>query len=136
MRVDALTASCGLLTVAAGAFAVWQWTAPAPQRAVAQAEASIGAAPAPDRLASVLSTLAAPATATPAAEPTRPALALRLIGVMTTDDGLMAVIDADGRTLVLRPGEARAGLRLIALDDSLAVVDTGAGEQRLSLGSP
>ena len=59
---------------------------------------------------------------------------MRLVGVMQTDEGGVAVIEADGETLFLRPGESRAGVTLRALDPALAVVETGQGERRLSLG--
>jgi len=86
-------------------------------------------------LAASLSRLTAPEA--PAAEPMAPPppqRSLRLIGVMETDQGRVAVIEADGATLFLRPCEVDAGVTLVALDPSLAVIETAQGERRLSLG--
>jgi hypothetical protein len=135
MRPDAFTVCTGLVAVGCGAFALWQVSTPAarpPERLADQATAN---PPAAGALAASLARLTAPQT--PPAEPMAappPQRALRLIGVMETDQGRVAVIEADGVTLFLRPGEAQAGVTLVELDPSLAVIETGEGERRLSLG--
>ena len=137
MRIDAVTALTGLVALAAASFAVFQWSAAPPGLAeVGQIDPR---PPALDResLTAALSHLTAPAGE--AAAPVQPmprGPSLRLIGIMETDEGRVAVIDVDGRTLILRPGQEQAGVRVHAIDSSLAVVETEGGERRLSLGSP
>lgn len=135
MKPDAFTLCTGLVAVGCGAFAVWQVSTPAvqpPERPAAQATAD---PPTAGALAASLARLTA--SETPAAEPMTPPppqRALRLIGVMETDQGRVAVIEADGVTLFLRPGDAQAGVTLVELDPSLAVIETAEGARRLSLG--
>lgn len=136
MKLDAVTATWGAVALAAAGAAVWQWTAPAPEPPRLARPEPVAAAPDRQALAAVLARVQ-PAAAPPPRETPRPAAPrrdLRLIGVMETDQGRVAVIAADGRTIFLRPGETADGVELVALDQGLAVVRTRAGERRLSLG--
>jgi hypothetical protein len=135
MTIDRLTGAALLTTVLCAGFAVWQWTAPADQIQLELQPPAASAPPPAAALGAALSHLT-PVVAAPRRPDPQPAAqrALRLIGVMDTDQGRIAVIEAEGETLFLRPGETRAGVALIELDASLAVVDAGQGERRLSLG--
>lgn len=135
MKLDALSAVCGALAIAAAGFAVLQWRAEPAQTRIETAVPVSAAPPATEALAATLSRLAPPQDE-PEAVTARPApqLRLRLIGIVENDEGRVAVLELEGETLFLRPGEAAAGVSMIALDSSLAVVRTQGVERRLSLG--
>ncbi len=135
MKFDGFTLLTGALALAAAGIAAWQWTAPAPPPPDPGAPPASVQPPAAAPLAAALARLQpAQVDISPSEQETAPQRALRLIGVVESDDGRVAVIAADGETLFLRLGDEAAGVELLALDQSLAVVATSQGQRRLALG--
>ncbi len=134
MRLDAFTLISGLAGLGSAAAALWLWTAPPPDAPPAPTPAD----PSQTLDRAALSAAFArfdpveqPAEAAPVTTPRRP---MRLIGVVESDDGRVAVIIVGDETVFLRPGEAAAGIELLALDSSLAVIAADGQERRLVLG--
>ena len=133
MRVDAFTLGAGVIGAGAAVAAVWLWTAPPPAPPVVTGTATIASPPDPAALEAALSRVA-PVERVAAAPQARPRRDLRLIGLVETDEGRVAVIVVDGETAFLRPGDTVLGIELVALDSSLAVVAENGRERRLSIG--
>ena len=62
-----------------------------------------------------------------------PQAPLRLVGILTSEQGTLAVFSRNGRQFTLAPGERQADICLEAVEQGQAIVDTGAGRQRLKL---
>ena len=134
MRIDRSTLTFGLMGVVSAAVAVWLWVMPAPAAPSISVSSANAHPPEPAVLGPVLARLTPVERADQIPPPAAFQRALRLIGIVEADDGRVAVIVVDGETVFLRPGETAAGVELLALDPSLAVVVESGQSRRLILG--
>lgn len=134
MTLDRFSLACIAVGALGAAAAVLLLVAPAPEppRASAPAQA---AAPQVEvsALAALTARLAAPQDAP---EPAAPAdgLALRLIGLVQSDEGRLAVLTDGARTYTVRPGDTVSGYEILALDADGVRLQTRGGVVTLRLG--
>lgn len=135
MKLDGFTLVTGIVALGLSGFAGYQALSTPPERPdVEPVQAEVQSVDS-QAVATVLERMVAPQRAEPQpVERPDPLRDLRLIGVMDTDQGRVAVLDDEGQMRTLREGQSTGGIEMIAIDSSLVVIALNGEEHRLSLG--
>jgi len=139
MRIEPATLVAGAIILGALTWAAGQLLA-APPRAELDAREERASAPLPDAAAlrAVAARLAPPARENapgPVAEPVPAAPDIRLIGLVRSDTGWMALLSFAGETVTARPGERVRDYTLAGIDERSVVVEREGARVRLELES-
>ncbi|PWE18724.1 hypothetical protein DDZ18_03790 [Marinicauda salina] len=140
MRIDAPTLLAGAAIIAASAWGLGQILAPPPDARSPQRPA-LEAGPVPDgaALQAVAARLRRPEPASapePAASPRpTPAVEVRLIGLVESDTGWVALISHAGETTTVRPGGSVGGYSLTEVGARSVVLEREGERLRLELES-
>ena len=89
---------------------------PPPARDIFRYAETAVAAPRPSATRSVLATLAAPTTLAP-----RPALPLRLVGLVRRAEGLRAAVATSAGVVLVGPGDSVSGYTVVGVDEELGL---------------
>ncbi|MEQ8435835.1 MAG: hypothetical protein RIA71_16515 [Oceanicaulis sp.] len=133
MTPDRFFIACIALGALGAASALGLVTAPSPEPPRVTAPSPATAPPVEASALAALTARLAPPQAAPEPAAAADTVALRLIGLVQSDEGRLAVLTDGARTYTVRPGETVSGYEVLALDEGGVRLQTPDGAVTLRL---
>lgn len=134
MTLDRFSLACIALGALGAAAALGLLVAPSPEPPRVTAPSPATAPPVEASALAALTARLAPPQDAPEQAAAAATIALRLIGLVRSDEGRLAVLTDGARTYTVRPGDTVSGYEVLSLDEGGVRLQTPDGAVTLRLG--
>lgn len=134
MTLDRFSLACIALGALGAAAALGLLVAPSPEPQRVTAPSPATAPPVEASALAALTARLAPPQDAPEQAAAAATIALRLIGLVRSDEGRLAVLTDGARTYTVRPGDTVSGYEVLSLDEGGVRLQTPDGAVTLRLG--